>query len=68
MDNRTPYCIDGFKVDEVRSFGQLKNNNSNKIINVIDSWNPPYILVNEEKICGPFPNIIQLLSKHFGYK
>ena len=62
-----PYCID-FKADEIRYFGQLKINNSNKIVNIIDTWTPPFIYEFTDRICGPFPNIIQQLSKQYGYK
>ena len=62
-----PHCL-YIMNNEVMDFSEYKINNSNKIINIIDSWYPPYILEYPKTICGPFSKIIELLSKQFGYK
>ena len=67
MDKPPPYCIE-FKVDEVKNFSQLKINNSNKLVNIIYTWNPPFIYEFTDRICGPLSNIILQSSKQFGYK
>ena len=44
-------------------------NNTNKLINFVDGWYPPYIYsLSNSQVCGPFAKIIEQLSIQFGYK
>ncbi len=65
--NASDICV-RIKNNEILDFSQNQLNNSNRMLTVIDIWEPPFVYENVNEICGPLIKIAEQFCKVYGYK